>query len=185
MSLHGRIWKYGSNVNTDVIIPGRYCHLTDPKEVAKHCFEDLDPAFLKGVRPGDIVVAENNFGCGSSRELAPVSMRAAGVSCVVANTFARIFYRNAINIGLPILECPPAVQAAQAGDEFEIDLERGTIRNVTRGLSFQAHPFPPFVREIIEAGGLMARIKRRLEEQACQVGPTALPLSAGMESGPK
>jgi 3-isopropylmalate/(R)-2-methylmalate dehydratase small subunit len=168
MNLPGRVHKYGANINTDIIIPARYLNTTDPEELAKHCMEDLDADFAARVRPGDIIVADTNFGCGSSREHAPVSIRAAGVGAVIAKTFARIFYRNAINLGLPILECPEAVDGSEAGDELEVELETGAIRNLTRGTTFQAKPYPDFMLELMQAGGLVEYTKRRLAAQGKQ-----------------
>lgn len=153
--LRGRTWKYGRNIDTDVIIPGRYANIAEASELAKHCLEDLDPDFVKNMRPGDIIVAETNFGCGSSREIAPLSIKAAGVSCVIAKSFARIFYRNAINIGLPIFECPEAVDGIETGDTLEIDPTAGKIFNVTKNLSFETEPLPEFIQEIVAEGGLM------------------------------
>jgi len=153
-----KVYKYGNNVDTDVIIPARYLNTSDVKELAAHCMEDIDGDFAKTVQAGDIIVAENNFGCGSSREHAPISIKESGVFCVIANTFARIFFRNAINIGLPILECPEAVSNTDAGDELEVDLDNGVIKNVTKGKTFQAEPFPPFMKKIIESGGLIGYI---------------------------
>ncbi|HOK53450.1 MAG TPA: 3-isopropylmalate dehydratase small subunit [Armatimonadota bacterium] len=158
----GRVHKYGDNVNTDEIIPARYLNTTDPNELAAHCMEDIDLEFPKKVRPGDIIVAEQNFGCGSSREHAPIAIKAAGVSCVIAKTFARIFYRNAINIGLPILECPEAVDGISNGDEVEVDLISGKIRNITSGQDFQAKPFPLFMQQLIAAGGLINYARERI-----------------------
>ncbi len=162
----GKVWKYGSDVDTDVIIPARYLNTSDPAELAKHCMEDIDAAFAKNVKPGDIIVAEDNFGCGSSREHAPISIKAAGVSAVIANTFARIFYRNALNIGLPILECPEAVQGISKGDEVEIDLANGIIKNITKNKTYQAAPFPEFMQELIKAGGLVNYTKELLAQRA-------------------
>lgn len=160
--IKGTVHKYGDNVDTDVIIPARYLNTTDPKELASHCMEDIDTEFVKKVKPGDVIVAQDNFGCGSSREHAPISIKAAGIACVIANTFARIFYRNSLNIGLPILECPEAVSGISDGDQVEVDLESGKITNVTTGKSYQAKPFPPFMRELIKAGGLVNYTKARL-----------------------
>jgi len=160
--IRGGVHRFGSNVDTDVIIPARYLNTVDPQELAGHCMEDIDPEFVRRVKPGDIIVAEDNFGCGSSREHAPVAIKAAGVSCVIANTFARIFYRNSINIGLPILECPEAVRGTSAGDELEVDLASGKIRNVTTGHEFQAKPFPPFMQDLISVGGLIAYARQKL-----------------------
>lgn len=154
----GKVYKYGSNVDTDVIIPARYLNTSDPGELASHCMEDIDADFSKTVRKGDIIVAENNFGCGSSREHAPIAIKASGIYCVIANSFARIFFRNSINLGLPILECPDAVKSADSGDELEVDLENGIIRNITKGITSKAEPFPPFMRKIIESNGLIGYI---------------------------
>ncbi len=162
----GKVWKYGSDVDTDVIIPARYLNTSDPAELAKHCMEDIDASFAKSVKPGDIIVAEDNFGCGSSREHAPISIKAAGVSAVIANTFARIFYRNALNIGLPILECPEAVKGISKGDEVEIDLAKGIIKNITKNQTYQAAPFPEFMQELIKAGGLVNYTKELLAQRA-------------------
>lgn len=160
MQANGFVHKYPDNVDTDVIIPARYLNTPDAKELAAHCMEDIDPDFVKKVQPGDIMVGGANFGCGSSREHAPLAIKTAGVSCVIAATFARIFYRNAINIGLPILECPAASEAIQAGDKVHVDFDTGKITDETTGLTFQAQPFPPFIQEIIKAGGLMNSIKQ-------------------------
>ena len=155
MIVKGKVHKFGSNVDTDVIIPARYLNTASAQELAAHCMEDIDPDFVKNVKAGDIIVAEDNFGCGSSREHAPIAIKASGVSLVIANTFARIFYRNSINIGLPILECPEAVSHIRAGDVVSCDLTKGEIRNETTGETFQAQPFPPFIQRIIDAGGLL------------------------------
>ena len=160
MQFRGTVFRYGRDIDTDVIIPARYLNTSDPSELAKHCLEDLDPTFVSRVRPGDIVVADENFGCGSSREHAPVAIKAAGVSCVIAKSFARIFYRNSINIGLPILECPEASRRIKAGDEVEVDFDSGLIHDLTNGESFKAEPFPPFMQEIIKAGGLVEYLKK-------------------------
>ncbi|MEE9366315.1 MAG: 3-isopropylmalate dehydratase small subunit, partial [Dehalococcoidales bacterium] len=143
--LKGKVHKYGADVNTDVIIPARYLNIYDPVELAKHCMEDIDEDFLKKVEPGDIIMATTNFGCGSSREHAPMAIKAAGISCVIAKTFARIFFRNAINIGLPLLECEEAVDNTESGDVLEVDLSKGEIRNITRKLTFTASPYPDFM----------------------------------------
>jgi 3-isopropylmalate/(R)-2-methylmalate dehydratase small subunit len=161
MEVRGKAFAYGDNVDTDVIIPARYLNTTDPAELASHCMEDLDPSFAASVRPGDVIVSGRNFGCGSSREHAPIAIKASGVSCVVASSFARIFYRNAINIGLPILELPEAGALAKKGDEIRIDLESGKVENLTTGKSAQARGFPPFMREIIAAGGLIGYVRAR------------------------
>ncbi len=155
MIVKGKVHKFGSDVDTDVIIPARYLNTASAEELAAHCMEDIDPDFVKNVKAGDIIVAEDNFGCGSSREHAPIAIKASGVSLVIANTFARIFYRNSINIGLPILECPEAVSRIRAGDVVSCDLTKGEIRNETTGETFQAQPFPPFIQRIIDAGGLL------------------------------
>jgi len=160
--LKGKVHKYGADVNTDVIIPARYLNIYDPAELAKHCMEDIDEDFLKRVEPGDIVVATTNFGCGSSREHAPMALKAAGISCVIAKSFARIFFRNAINIGLPLLESDEAVDNTEAGDIVEVDLSKGEIKNVTRNLTFTASPYPDFMAEIIASGGLIEYTKKRL-----------------------
>ena len=159
MNAHGKVFKYGDNIDTDVIIPARYLNTQDHKELASHCMEDIDTTFIKRVNSGDIMVGGWNFGCGSSREHAPIAIRAAGVSCVIAKTFARIFYRNAINIGLAILECEAASDGIADGDEVSIDFDTGVITNITKGETYQAEPFPPFIRDMIDKGGLMASIK--------------------------
>ena len=158
MKAHGRVHKYGDNVDTDVIIPARYLNTASHQELAAHCMEDIDKEFIHKVKPGDIMVAKKNFGCGSSREHAPIAIKAAGVSCVIAETFARIFYRNAINIGLAILECDEAAQDIQDGDEVKVDFDTGVIQNLTTGKTYQAEPFPPFIQNIIEKGGLLNSI---------------------------
>ena len=162
MTLKGKVYKYGADVNTDVIIPARYLSLSEPAELAKHCMEDIDAEFVASVKPGDIIMATTNFGCGSSREHAPLAIKAAGISCVIAKSFARIFFRNAINIGLPLLECSEAVDNNEAGDVLEVDLSTGKIKNLTRGLEFTAKPYPQFMAELISAGGLIEYTKRRL-----------------------
>ena len=159
MELKGKVHKYGDNVDTDVIIPARYLNTSEAKELAAHCMEDIDAAFAGRVKAGDIIVAGRNFGCGSSREHAPLAIKASGIACVIATTFARIFYRNALNIGLPILECPEAAEAIAAGDEVGIDLASGTVTDETNGRTFKAEPFPPFMRELIAAGGLAAYMR--------------------------
>ena len=151
----GTVFKYGDNVDTDVIIPARYLNSSDPAELAAHCMEDIDKEFVGKVKEGDLIVAEKNFGCGSSREHAPAAIKAAGVSCVIAETFARIFYRNAINIGLPIIECPEAARGIQAGDEVEVDFDSGMIYDKTQGTRYKGQAFPPFMQKIIDAGGLV------------------------------
>ncbi|MDR1104165.1 MAG: 3-isopropylmalate dehydratase small subunit [Endomicrobium sp.] len=158
--LKGKVHKYGSNVNTDEIIPARYLNTTDPRVLAKYCMEDIDKDFVKNVKHGDIIVAENNFGCGSSREHAPISIKAAGVSAVIANSFARIFFRNSINIGLPILESEEAVKSIKNGDEIEINLNKGTIYNITQNKTYQSQPFPEFMQKIVKSGGLLGYIKK-------------------------
>lgn len=159
MKAKGKVHKYGDNVDTDVIIPARYLNTSVPSELAEHCMEDIDKSFVENVKPGDIMVAHNNFGCGSSREHAPIAIKAAGISCVIAATFARIFYRNAINIGLPIMECREAAEKIENGDEVEVDFDSGVITNVTKGESYQAEPFPEFIKDIINKGGLLNSLK--------------------------
>ena len=158
MKAHGKVHKYGDNVDTDVIIPARHLNTSDHKELASHCMEDIDTEFVKKVKRGDIMVGGENFGCGSSREHAPIAIKASGIDCVIAKTFARIFYRNAINIGLPILECPEASEKIQDGDEVSIDFDSGVITNETKGETYQALPFPDFIKDIMAKGGLMAQI---------------------------
>ena len=160
MNIKGSVHKFGDNVDTDVIIPARYLNTSDPKELASHCMEDIDAAFSNKVKDGDIIAAGKNFGCGSSREHAPIAIKASGVKCVIAASFARIFYRNALNIGLPILECAEAAEKIASGDTVSVDLAAGMIRNETTGDVFQAEAFPPFMRELIEAGGLAAYMTR-------------------------
>lgn len=155
MKAQGKILKYGDNVDTDVIIPARYLNSFDAKELASHAMVDIDPTFVERLQPGDIMVAGNNFGCGSSREHAPLALKTAGVSCVIARSFARIFYRNSINIGFPILECPEAADAIEEGDQVEVDFETGVIRDLTKGTQFEAQAFPPFLQKMIEANGLV------------------------------
>lgn len=159
MKACGHVFKYGDNVDTDVIIPARYLNATEGAELAKHCMEDIDREFVRKVEKGDIIVASKNFGCGSSREHAPLAIRCAGVSCVIAETFARIFYRNAINIGLPILECEEAADAIAPGDEVHVDFKTGLITDLTQNKTWQAEPFPPFIQRIIDAGGLMMSLR--------------------------
>lgn len=161
MNAKGTVHKYGDDVNTDVIIPARYLNTASHSELASHCMEDIDQDFVKNVKPGDIVVALKNFGCGSSREHAPIALKASGVSCVIASTFARIFYRNSINIGLPILECPEAAEAISTGDTVSVDFDSGVITDESTGKTYQAHPFPPFIRNIISCGGLMESIAKK------------------------
>lgn len=160
MKAHGIVHKYGDNVDTDVIIPARYLNTSDHKELASHCMEDIDKDFVKNVKQGDIIVANMNFGCGSSREHAPIAIKASGISCVIASTFARIFYRNAINIGLPILECEAAAKDIDNGNEVEINFDTGVITNITKGKTYQAQPFPDFIKEIINKGGLLNSLKK-------------------------
>ncbi|MBR1899791.1 MAG: 3-isopropylmalate dehydratase small subunit [Lachnospiraceae bacterium] len=161
MKLEGTVFKYGDNVDTDVIIPARYLNSSDPKELASHCMEDIDKEFISRVKSGDIIVAAKNFGCGSSREHAPIAIKAAGVSIVIAETFARIFYRNAINIGLPIMECPEAAREICAGDRVEVDLDSGIVTDVTQGKTWKGQAFPPFMQNIISAGGLIPYINSK------------------------
>ena len=160
----GKIWKFGDDVDTDAIIPARYLNTSDPAELALHCMEDADPSFINKLVPGDIIVAGKNFGCGSSREHAPLAIKAAGVACVIAESFARIFYRNAINIGLPILESPEASQKMQEGAQVEVNLEKGEIRGLPGGESYSAVPFPPFMRELIAVGGLINYVRQKKQE---------------------
>lgn len=164
MKVQGKTYKYGDNVDTDVIIPARYLNTPDAKELAKHCMEDIDASFAATVKPGEIMVAGKNFGCGSSREHAPLAIKTCGVACVIAATFARIFYRNALNIGLPILECPEAAEAIAAGDEVSVDFDTGAIVDVTTGRTFQGEPFPPFMQELIAAGGLASYRRAQLKQ---------------------
>jgi len=160
----GKAFKYGDNIDTDVIIPARHLNTSNPKELAAHCMEDIDQNFAQNVREGDFIVAGENFGCGSSREHAPIAIKSSGVSCVIAASFARIFYRNAVNIGLPILECPDASNGVEYGDTLSVDLSSGTIRNVTKRTELPSNPLPGFMQEIIRAGGLVERTKMKLEE---------------------
>ena len=161
MQAKGKVFKYGDNVDTDVIIPARYLAIADPKELAEHCMEDIDRDFVKKVQPGNIMVAGKNFGCGSSREHAPLVIKVSGISCVIAETFARIFYRNAINIGLPIIECPEAAKDIQDGDEVEVDFDSGVITNRTKGESYKGQAFPEFMQKIIQAEGLINYINNK------------------------
>ena len=162
MEARGHVFKYGENVDTDVIIPARYLNATTGEELAKHCMEDIDKEFANKVQNGDIIVARKNFGCGSSREHAPLAIKCSGISCVIADTFARIFYRNAINIGLPIIECKEAAESIEAGDEVEVDFDTGVIVNKTKNQSFQGEAFPEFMQNIINAGGLIAYVNNKL-----------------------
>lgn len=161
MKVQGFVHKYGDNVDTDVIIPARYLNTSSHKELAAHCMEDIDKSFVSKVKPGDIIVAQKNFGCGSSREHAPIAIKASGVSCVIASSFARIFYRNAINIGLAILECPAAGEEIRNGDQVSVDFDTGVITDETTGKTYQAEPFPPFIKDMIARGGLMASLKAK------------------------
>lgn len=163
MKFTGKVHKFGANIDTDAIIPARYLNTFDPRELARHCMEDADQEFPNKVKPGDIIVADKNFGCGSSREHAPIAIKGAGISCVIADSFARIFYRNAINIGLPILESPEAAAAIQEGDTVEVDLESGKIKNLRTGEEYQATPFPEFMQGIISQGGLINYVKEKTE----------------------
>lgn len=180
MKTRGKTFKYGDNVDTDVIIPARYLNSIDPAELASHCMEDIDKSFIAKVKPGDVIVGGANFGCGSSREHAPIAIKASGVSCVVAANFARIFYRNAINIGLPILECPEAAAAIASGDELEIDLESGAIGDLSTGAKFEAQPYPEFMRSIMDSGGLIEYTRARLSS-----GDAARLSSGPRGAGPK
>jgi 3-isopropylmalate dehydratase small subunit len=165
-TLRGRAHKYGKNVDTDVIIPGKYCNIIDPAELGKHAMEGLDPEYTAKMSPGDVIVADSNFGCGSSREVAPIALKGSGTSAVVAKSFARIFYRNALNIGLPIFESEEAADAVESGDELEIDPSAGEIRNLTKKQTYKAAAFPPFMQSLIDAGGLQPYVERRLAEKA-------------------
>lgn len=162
--MKGIVHKYGDHIDTDVIIPARLLNRTEPEFLAAHCMEDIDPEFVKRVKPGDIMAGGINFGCGSSREHAPIAIKAAGISCVIAENFARIFFRNSINIGLPLLECPGAAKDAQSGDEIEVDIDKGEIRNLTKGKTYQAVAFPEFMQRIITAGGLVEYTKAKIKE---------------------
>jgi 3-isopropylmalate/(R)-2-methylmalate dehydratase small subunit len=162
--LHGNVHKYGKNVDTDVIIPGKYCNIIDPAELGKHALEGLDPEYTAKMKAGDIIVADTNFGCGSSREVAPIAIKGSGTSAVIAKSFARIFYRNALNIGLPIFESPEAVDGIENGDEIELEPATGVIRNLTKGTQYKAAEFPPFMQQLVAAGGLVPYVERRLAE---------------------
>lgn len=164
MKAQGKAFKYGANVDTDVIIPARYLNTAEPAELAMHCMEDIDKSFVTRVKPGDMIVAGPNFGCGSSREHAPVAIKASGISCVIAPSFARIFYRNAINMGLAIMECPEAAESVADGDELEVDFDTGVIKNLSSGISYQAEPFPGFIKKIIESDGLVGYISKKKEQ---------------------
>ena len=166
--LKGKVHKYGADVNTDAIIPARYLNVSEPAQLARHCMEDIDKDFVNKVKPGDIIVATTNFGCGSSREHAPLAIKASGVSCIIARSFARIFFRNAINIGPPLLECAEAVANTKTGDILEIDLSGGKIKNLTRNMSFTAEPYPDFMAELISAGGLIEFTRKRLASRRHQ-----------------
>jgi len=166
MKMQGQAWRFGKDVDTDLIIPARYLNTSDPNELAKHCMEDADPQFVNKVKPGDIIVAEKNFGCGSSREHAPIAIKAAGVACVIAKSFARIFYRNSINIGLPIFESPEAAAAIAEGDTLEVDARAGIIKNLTKGEEYQAAPFPEFMQTLIAKGGLVNYVKEKVKNNA-------------------
>jgi 3-isopropylmalate dehydratase small subunit len=163
-TLRGRAHTFGKNVDTDVIIPGKYCSIVDPAELGSHAMEGIDPEYAAKVQPGDIIVADRNFGCGSSREVAPIAIKGSGTSAVIAKSFARIFYRNALNIGLPIFESTEAVDGISAGDDIEVEPASGVVRNLTTGKTFQAAAFPPFMQSLIEAGGLQPYVERRLQE---------------------
>ena len=165
MKIQGNVIKYGNNVDTDVIIPARYLNTSDPAELAAHCMEDLDATFVKRVTKGDIMVAGSNFGCGSSREHAPIAIKASGISCIIADTFARIFYRNAINIGLPIIECPEAARDISEGDRLEIDFDTGLITNLSKQVTYKGVPFPEFMQQLIAADGLVGYIRQRADKE--------------------
>ncbi len=166
MKIKGKAWTFGNDVDTDVIIPARYLNTTDPEILAAHCMEDADPNFARTVNAGDILVAGKNFGCGSSREHAPIAIKGAGIGCVIAESFARIFYRNAFNMGLPILECPEAAAGIVQGDDIEVDLEHGAIVNHTRQQTYRARPVPPFMQQLLQSGGLMGYVQKQLQQQA-------------------
>lgn len=170
MIVQGRVWKLGDNIDTDQLAPGRYLSLTDPMELASHCLEGLRPEFAKEAKVGDIVVAGDNFGCGSSREHAPIALKALGISCLVSASFARIFFRNCINLGLPALTSPEAFAAISDGDQVRIDLDSGRIENLTRGDAFQSPPLPPFLTEIIQVGGMTEYVRRQMQERAMNPG---------------
>lgn len=163
--INGRVFKYGDNVDTDVIIPARYLNISDRKELASHCMEDIDKEFINNVNAGDLIAAGKNFGCGSSREHAPIAIKHSGIKCIIAENFARIFYRNAINIGLPILECPEAVKDMEDGDRVEVDLGNGRVTNMTKGCTYKAESFPEFMQDIINAGGLINYVKGKVEDK--------------------
>jgi len=171
MTLTGFAWKYSDNIDTDAIIPARYLTVSSPERLSKHCMEGIDPTFAEAVQPGDVIVAGENFGCGSSREHAPLALQAAGVSCVIASSFARIFYRNAINIGLPIVECKEAVDHSETGHRLEVDLVSGTVRNLTTGKDDRAKPYPPFMMELLDAGGLVAYTRQRISSGRLPLHP--------------
>ena len=162
MILKGKGWKFGANVDTDAIIPARYLNTSDPRELAKHCMEDADPQFIQKMNKGDIIVAEKNFGCGSSREHAPIAIKETGISCVIAKTFARIFYRNSFNMGLPIFESAEASEKIETGDEIEVDTKAGVIKNITKNQTYKTQSIPPFMQELIDDGGLINHIKKKL-----------------------
>lgn len=163
MQARGRVFKYGDNIDTDVIIPARYLSTGDPQELKKHCMEDIDKDFAKEVKAGDIIVGQKNFGCGSSREHAPIAIKASGISCVIAESFARIFYRNSFNIGLPIIESPEAAKGIEAGDEVEVDFESGVIKNMTKNESYRGQPYPEFIQRIISSNGLVGYTQKKME----------------------
>ncbi len=163
MKIKGRAWKFGDSIDTDVILPGKYLTLTEPEELAQHAMEGIDPEFSRKVQPGDIIVAGRNFGCGSSREHAPLALKHAGVGAIVAKSFARIFFRNAVNIGLPVVICPEAYEAVEQGDQLEVDLEEGMLRNLTKGVEMKFTPLPRFLLEILSSGGLIPYLKSKLE----------------------
>lgn len=163
MKAQGKVFKYGNDIDTDVIIPARHLNTTEPKELAKHCMEDIDKDFINQVKKGDVIVALKNFGCGSSREHAPIAIKAAGISCVIAKSYARIFYRNSFNIGLPILECDEAAEKIQAGDDISVDFESGIIINKTKNEEYKAEPFPEFIQQIINQGGLVGYVSNKLK----------------------
>jgi 3-isopropylmalate dehydratase small subunit len=166
MVLQGRAWKFGRDIDTDVIIPIKYCNITDQKEMARHCMEGIDPDFVSKIKPGDMIVANENFGCGSSREPAPISIKLAGISCVIAKSFARIFYRNSFNVGLPLLISPEACEHIKQGDKLEVNINNGKIHEFTQDISFYAKPIPPFMQQLIRDGGLLNHIARELNKNS-------------------
>lgn len=179
-AIRGRVHRFGANIDTDVIIPARFLTSTDPAELAEHCMEAIDPGFPGRVSPGDVIVADENFGSGSSREHAPIAIKGTGIECVVAKTFARIFFRNSINIGLPVLECPEVVNATEVGDEIEVDLSSGRVRNLTKGVQGQGKPYPDFMRELLDSGGLVPYLRAKLTGDSGE--PVVVPAAGPKEA---